>query len=167
MPRGFSAAGKATNWTRSEMNRIFTNNGTKHNTVNGNDVSRGSHVSDKGIFSDVLPLQDVTNSSSASSDTTAIAKPHFSQPRVYDLVAGKKSKKGKRQQPRKTAQMPQKKKPSTSEGLGTTEGEYKEQVVSDDDDRSLTLVKNTSRLCHGKASGHNKNSGELVSEYNV
>lgn len=160
--RGFPATAKATNWTRSEMNRIFTNKGTKHNgfhstALNGNDVSRGSHNSDD--HHELLPLQDVTNSPSGSSNTTATTKPHVAQPRVYDLVAGKKSKKGKRQQPKKIVQN-KKKSTSTSE---ITEAEHKELVV--DEENSLT--KNTLRLCHRKASGHSKNTGELVSEYSI
>lgn len=168
--RGFPATAKATNLTRSEMNSIFTNNGIKcdgHHctTVNG-DVNKGSHIVDHILNDSLLPLQDVTNSSSNGDTTgTAVAKSQ-AQTRVYDLVAGKKSKKGKRQQLRKTAQVPHKKKPNTTErnetSTSTTEEEH---LVFTNDDKSVAHVKDTIRLSHSQASGHSRNSRELVREY--
>lgn len=169
--RGFPATAKVTNWTRSEMNRIFTNNGTKHNghqssTVNRNDVNKRSHITDGHILTDPLqPLLDVTNSST-SSDTTANIKP-LAQARVYDLVAGKKSKKGKRQQPRKAVLVPHKKKLTTSEEIENASSKPTEEhlePVSAKSDKSLTHVKDTLTLYHGQASEQSRHSGELVSE---
>ena len=160
--RGFPVTAKVTNWTRSEMNSIFTNNGMKYDGHHNSDVNKGSHIVDNILNDSLLPLQDVTNSSS-NSDTVA-AKPH-AQARVYDLVAGKKSKKGKRQQPRKTVQVPHKKKLNTSEGNETSTSTTEEHLVSTNDNKSLTHVKDTIRLSHGQASGHSRNSRELVCEY--
>ena len=168
--RGFPATAKATNWTRSEMNSIFTNNGTKcdghHCSTVNSDVSKGSHIVDHILNDSLLPLQDVTNSSSNGDTTgTAVAKPH-AQTRVYDLVAGKKSKKGKRQQPRKIAQVVHKKKLNTTEGNETSKSTTQEEhLVFTNDDKSVAHVKDTIRLSHSRASEHSRNSRELVCEY--
>ena len=163
---GFSATTNSTNWTGSEMNSIFTNNGTKYNgdpcSSMNSDVNKGSHTVGHILNDSLLPLQDVTNSSS-NSDTIVAPKP---QPRVYDLVAGKKSKKGKRQL-RKTVQVPHKKKLNTSEANETSTSTTEEQLdpVSTNDNKSVTHVKDITRLSHSRASGHSRNSRELVCEY--
>ena len=165
-PRGFHAAGKATNWTRSEIDSIFTDNGAKYNGQyhSGANGDNGNHIVDHILNDSLIPLQDVTNSSGNSDTavTAATSKPH-AQARVYDLVAGKKSKKGKRQQPKKAIQVAHKKKPTTSAGVNTPA--TKEYSVSSNDNKSVTHVKDTIGLSHCQASGHSGNSRELVREY--
>ena len=158
--RGFSAKTKVTNSTRSEMNRMFTNNGPQCNghqscTVNRNNVNKRSHIVDDHIPTDSLqPLYNITNSHSGS--TTVTVKPHPSQARVYDLVAGKKSKKGKRPQSRRGVLVPHKKKLSTCEDVPTEEDvdpippNGDKLPVEDKDD-------------HRQASEQSRNSGESVS----
>lgn len=167
---GFS---KVTNWTVPEK-RTFTNNGTTCDThhsicMNRNGSNKGSHfISDDDTSSDsVQPLQDVTNS---TNDTTAVGRPHhFTQSgRAYDLVAGKKSKKGKRQQQVRKTQ-PHKKKHTTSDNTSTTQltGLKREDTKStspnDNEDRS-TVMKDDLQGQHGSQLVC-RNSGELVSEY--
>ena len=166
--RGFPSTAKATNWTRSEMNSIFTNNGIKcdghHCRTVNSEVNKGSHVVDHILNDSLLPLQDVTNSSSNGDTTgTTVAKPH-AQTRVYDLVAGKKSKKGKRQQLRKAAQVPHKKKTTEANKTSTSTSE-EEHLVFTNDDKSVAHVKDTITLPHSQDSEHSRNSRELVSEY--
>ena len=176
--RGFPATVKATNWTRSEMNRVFTNNGTKCNEHScrrvNSDVTKGSHVVDHILNDSLLPLHDVTNSDSTGSDATittaTVAKPH-AQTRVYDLVAGKKSKKGKRHQPRKTVPVQHKKKLNPSDENETSTLTTMEKLEpsftnsSTNDTKSKTHVKDTTRLSDNQASGHSRNSRESVCEH--
>ena len=160
--KGFSVTARATNWTRSEMNKMFTNKGMNEdghhsNKVNRDDVNMRSHIAGDHIVNDLAkPLHNVTNSLGGSSDTTATVKP---QARVYDLVAGKKSKKGKRQQPRKAVLLPHKKKPSApeeSENTATSTTAPKEGLACANGGNSVRHVKDT--LHHGQASQHCRSS---------
>ena len=161
--RGFPARTEVTNSTRSEMNEIFTNNGPQCNghqscAVNRNNVNKRSHIVDDHILTDSLqPLYNITNSQ--SSGTTIAVKPHPSQARVYDLVAGKKSKKGKRPQPRKAVLVPQKKL-STSEDTPTEE-EVDSWPAPFNNKKLPVQVKDTYN--HRQASQQSRNSGESVS----
>lgn len=165
--RGFPARAKVTDSTRSEMNKVFTNNGPQCNghqscAVNRNYVNKRSHIVDDYILADSLqPLYNITNSQSTSTVTVAV-KPHPSQARVYDLVAGKKSKKGKRPQPRKAMLVTHKKKLSTSEDT-LTEEEVDPWPAPSNDDKLPAQVQDTSYSGQRQASQHSRNSGELVS----
>jgi len=162
--KGFSAQPKVTNWTRSEINGIFTNNGTKcksyqSRTMNSNDGNNGSHFVDCISTDSFQPLQDVSNSNDKT--TARPVHSHNSQGRVYDLVAGKKSRKGKRQQLRKAAPLVahKKKLSSSSEGIEITKSSG-EQHLESADSNNTTCV----RPHHEQASQeHSKHSGELVS----
>ena len=174
--RGFPATVKTTNWTRSEINGIFTNNGRKCNEIScgrvNSDITKGSHVVDHILNDSLLPLHDVTNSDSTGSDATittaTVAKLH-TQTRVYDLVAGKKSKKGKRYQPRKTIPVLQKKKLNTSDGNETstltTEEKLEPVFTNASTDTKSMHAKDTTRLSHNQASGHCRISRESVCEH--
>jgi len=161
-PSGCSTV-KDANCSTSEDHSLTTNNRDKNSIPQQNGCLNGSHEvqhtsSLPSEESSSQPLSDVTNST--CDDIFAdVIRPSFihssSQNRVYQLVAGKKNKKPRKQQSRKTAMHGKKhtigeNHPSSDHDTATNQ----ESTPSDGHDNCLR------QSHHRKASQHTKTSGE-------
>ncbi|XP_065885448.1 uncharacterized protein [Dysidea avara] len=162
---GCSRKVKDANYSTSERHLLTTNNRAKNSIPQQNGCLNGSHQHQhtSGLPSEEIsqPLSDVTNST-CDDIFGDVPRPSFihssSQNRVYQLVAGKKNKKTRKQQPRKTAMHGKK------HGTG---GDAENHPTSDQDTASSQASTqgdqhdNCLRQCHHrKASQHIKTSGE-------
>lgn len=162
-PTDCSCTARGANCQTSERRLLSSNNRDKksipvhnHGCVNGS--RKQQHCSGFSCGEESQPLSDVTNSSCDDifADGT---RPSFiqssSQTRVYQLVAGKKNKKPRKQQPRKTAMHVKK--------LSTT-GDAENHPISDQESASSQGSAQNDhclRQYHPcKASQHMKTSGE-------
>ena len=164
-PSGCSATVKDANCSTSEDHLLTTNNRDKNSIPQQNGCLNGSHEKQHSSSlpseeSSSQPLSDVTNST-CDGIFADVIRPSFihssSQNRVYQLVAGKKNKKPRKQQPRKTAMHGKnhtigEDHPSSDQLQDTATSQ--ESTPNDGHDNCL-------RQCHNrKASQHMKTSGE-------